>query len=165
MSILDYSQSFLWHPVANRMYYDVDMNHFLTPLANTLVRQHKVRFLTKGQVQQYVHRRRKSLIWGNHISFNQENLTIRCTRSTSVELVKHIDPIESILDISWITREPPGKCLWLERWTRHISNIQIRGTLIQRAYLPPCWLHGWGAWINRIYGSNENSHTSACWAR
>jgi len=30
MSILDYSQSFLWHPVANRIYYDIDMNHFLT---------------------------------------------------------------------------------------------------------------------------------------
>ena len=30
MSILDYSQSFLWHPVASRIYYDVDMNHLLT---------------------------------------------------------------------------------------------------------------------------------------
>jgi len=79
-----------------------------------------------------------------------------CTRSTSVELVKHIDPIGNILGISWITSEPPGKCLWFERWTQHISNIQSRVVLTQRVYLLPCWLHDRGPWINRRYGSNEN---------
>jgi len=30
MFILNYSQSFLWHSVANRAYYDIDMNYFST---------------------------------------------------------------------------------------------------------------------------------------
>jgi len=49
---------------------------------------------------------------------------MRHTRSTSVKLVKHINPIKSALDISWITSEPPGECFWFKGWNLHIRNIQ-----------------------------------------